>query len=173
MAPTTLEELLDREAIRDRLYRYARGLDRMDRELLRDTYWPDAVDDHNNFQGLAWDFVEVALDRTSKMDATWLILGNILIELHGDTADVETYFDCYHRMVRDDGSRYDLNTCGRYLDRFEKRNGEWRVANRLVKHDWFRQFEDSEDWEKGVAGHTYAPSRKPVDPVYTRWASLG
>lgn len=168
MTLTTLEQLLDREAIRDCLLRYARGLDRMDRELLENTYWPDAVDDHDNFRGLAMDFVDVALDRVSRMDATSLFIGNILIELDGDAAEVETYFDCYHRMVREDGSRYDLNTSGRYIDRFEKRDGEWRVAHRLVKHDWFREYPSSADWETGVAGHVYAPSRKPDDPVYRR-----
>lgn len=173
MGPTTLEELLDRESIRDCLMRYCRGIDRMDRELLESVYWPDALDDHGNFKGTAADFLDLALDKVAKMDATAFFIGNILIELQGAVAHVETYFNVYHRQVREDGSRYDLNTSGRYIDRFEKRGGEWRVADRLVKHDWFREYEDSGDWDAGVHGIKYGISRKPNDPVYTRSSQRG
>lgn len=44
----TLDELLDREAIRDCLARYCRGVDRLDRALLLSTYWPGAEDDHGS-----------------------------------------------------------------------------------------------------------------------------
>ena len=40
-------ELADREAIRDCLYRYCRGVDRCDEQMLRSAYWEDAYDDHS------------------------------------------------------------------------------------------------------------------------------
>src|SRR5579862_3908887 len=45
------DELADREAIRDCLYRYCRGVDRCDMELLRSAYWPGAMDTHTGFKG--------------------------------------------------------------------------------------------------------------------------
>ena len=51
MVNARLQELCDRADIFDCMYRYARGIDRMDRELLRSTYHDDAVDDHVGFVG--------------------------------------------------------------------------------------------------------------------------
>ena len=38
-----MQELVDREAIRECLYRYCRGIDRLDEAALRSSYWPDAI----------------------------------------------------------------------------------------------------------------------------------
>jgi hypothetical protein len=38
-------------AIQDVLYRYARGVDRRDWELVRSVYHPDATDDHGGYRG--------------------------------------------------------------------------------------------------------------------------
>jgi len=168
MGPTTLEELLDREAIRDCLMRYCRGIDRIDPEMIESAYWPGAIDDHGNFRGTVAEFLTFAADRLREMDQTTHFIGNILIELQGESAHVETYFDAYHRMSRADGSRYDLSTAGRYVDRFEKRGGEWRIADRVVAWDWFREYPESADWERGVLGLKFRSSRKPEDPIYNR-----
>ena len=46
-----LTELLDREAIRDCIYRYCRGIDRADEASLRSSYRPDATDRHEPYAG--------------------------------------------------------------------------------------------------------------------------
>ena len=53
-----VQNLIDREAIRDCLHRYCRGIDRCDVETLRSVYWPEAVDNHVYFNGNAWEFAE-------------------------------------------------------------------------------------------------------------------
>ena len=41
------------------------------------------------------------------------------------------------RQRRIDGDQTVLETFGgRYLDRFERRDGEWRIAHRTVVHEW-------------------------------------
>ena len=40
---------MDREAIRDCIYRYCRGIDRADEAALRSSYWPDAEDRHGAY----------------------------------------------------------------------------------------------------------------------------
>ena len=61
------EEMADREAIRDCLFRYCRGIDRMDPELLATAYWPGAMDYHTGFTGTVEQFIEWALPRLAAM----------------------------------------------------------------------------------------------------------
>ncbi|WP_375476543.1 nuclear transport factor 2 family protein [uncultured Jatrophihabitans sp.] len=134
-----LRELADRAEIHDVLLRYCRGADRLDAELIRSAYHPDAVDDHGKFLGSAGDFAEwvVGVMRETSI-STQHTLPNVLIEFDGDVAGVETSFVAYHRKADPDaesGERIEVFG-GRYLDRFERRSGQWRIAERTVAHDW-------------------------------------
>jgi hypothetical protein len=144
-------ELADREGIRDCLYRFCRGVDRVDVDLILSAFWPDATDEHGNFEAnSAQDFVDHALPVLQSMDLTTHDLGNILIDIEGDTAFVESYVRAYHRMRRPNGERYDHISSSRYLDRMERRDGEWRIKHRTVVRDWFREFPDSAAWAEGA-----------------------
>ena len=134
----TPESVVDREAIRDCLARYCRGIDRRNEDLLTGVYWPEATDDHIQYKGSATGFIEWVLPRLAGMEITQHFLGQSLISLHGDLATVETYFQAYHRIL--DGERpADLVFGGRYLDRFAKRQGEWKILERRVIADWFQK----------------------------------
>lgn len=160
-------ELADREAIRECLYRYARGVDRLDADMLRSAYWPEAIDKHLEFRGNTEEFIAWAFPVMGAMDQTMHMIGNILINIHGTTADAESYFYGYHRITIE-ARKHDVIGAGRYLDRFEKRGDEWRIIERLVLTDWFRQYPDSADWEAGLLGlKADMGSRYPQDPSYT------
>jgi hypothetical protein len=160
-------ELADREAIRDCLMRYSRGIDRRDPELLRGVYWPGAVDEHLDFVGTGEDFIDYVIPALSRMDQTMHLLGNILIDIQGDEASVETYFQAFHRLRLDGEERRDFEAAGRYVDRFAKRDDEWRIARRVVIIDWFRAYPDSADWSNGVLGNRTEPGgHKPDDRSY-------
>ena len=151
----TLQQLVDCENIRNCLARYCRGVDRADAELIRSAYWPDIDASQLDFRGdceafLAWSFPSVA-----KMDFISHQIGNVLIELHGDSADVQTSFTSYRRVATDGGMRGTLGG-GRYLDRFERREGLWKIAKRLVVVDWSH--------ELGTA-----PPGLPVAGAVKRW----
>ena len=60
-----VQELLDREAIRDCIARYARGVDRFDRELILSAFHPDAIDEHGKFVGTRDGFADWALNQHS------------------------------------------------------------------------------------------------------------
>ena len=45
------QQLADREAIRECVLRYSRGVDRLDVEQMKSAYWPEATDDHGRFVG--------------------------------------------------------------------------------------------------------------------------
>lgn len=165
-----LTELADREAIRECLYRYSRGVDRLDPDMLRSAYWPDAIDTHLDFRGNVEEFIAWAFPIMAQMDQTMHLIGNVLMTIRGDSADVESYFYGYHRIAID-GTKKDVIGSGRYVDRFEKRDDEWRVAERLVVTDWFREYPDSADWSKGLLGQRLdLGGRCPDDPGYTRIA---
>ncbi len=143
------EEMVDREAIRDTLLRYCRASDRVDEAMLRSVYWPDALDDHMEFSGSVDEFVEYSVPNLTAMRYNQHMIGNMLIDINGDRADVETYFQGYHSIPDENGSRHDVFAGGRYLDTFEKRNDEWRILKRFVVVDWFKEYPDTCDWENG------------------------
>ena len=162
------DELADREAIRQCLYRYSRGTDRCDEAMLRSAYWEDAVDDHLSFSGDREAFIAWSMPILGAMDARFHLLANILIELHGDEAAVETYFYGFHRLRPETGEPYDVVISGRYVDRFEKRDDEWRIGRRIVVVDWFREYPDSADWSKGLMGMMIEPGGIIPDDVSYR-----
>ena len=61
-------QLWDREMIRDCLYRYCRGIDRVDEALLRSAYWPDGTDTHGAYRGSASGFVDWAMEALPKIE---------------------------------------------------------------------------------------------------------
>ncbi|MFC5463078.1 nuclear transport factor 2 family protein [Massilia niabensis] len=164
---SAVQKLLAHEDIRHCLMRYARAIDRCDPELLGAVYWPEATDSHGSFEGTAAAFIDWVIPLLRAMDQTMHLLGNILIELEGDKAAVETYFTAYHRIRRHGGEPYDVIVSGRYIDRMECRNGEWRIGERRVVYDWVREFEDSSDWSKPVLGLRFESNRIENDPSYT------
>ncbi|WP_052223335.1 nuclear transport factor 2 family protein [Novosphingobium malaysiense] len=161
------EELADREAIRECLYRYSRGVDRLDADMVRSAYWPDCIDEHMGFSGNTEEFIAWAFPIMGGMDQTMHMIGNVLTSIRGNQADVESYFYGIHRINLPDGGKSDVIGAGRYLDRFEKRDDEWRIAKRLVVTDWFRQYPDSADWSQGMLGIMVDPGgRFPDDDSY-------
>ncbi len=163
-----LEELADREAIRECLYRYSRGVDRLDADMVRSAYWPDVVDTHLDFTGNAEEFIAWSFAAMRTMDQTQHLIANVLMTIRGSSADVESYFYGFHRINGPDG-KFDVIGAGRYVDRLEKRGDEWRIAERLVVTDWFRQYPDSADWSKGMLGMMIEPGgRFPDDESYKR-----
>jgi hypothetical protein len=163
-----LAELADREAIKECLCRYTRGVDRLDEEMVRSAYWPDVVDTHLSFKGNCEEFIDWSFPAMGSMDQTQHFMGNMLIQVSGDSAEAESYFFGFHRINGPDG-KFDLIAGGRYADRFEKRDDEWRIIERLVITDWFRKFDDSADWTNGMLGFMIEPGgRAPNDESYKR-----
>ena len=51
-AAPAVQRMLDKDDIRDAIYRYARGVDRGDLALIRTAYHADAWDEHGDFAGI-------------------------------------------------------------------------------------------------------------------------
>ncbi|RWA97914.1 MAG: hypothetical protein EOR78_28100 [Mesorhizobium sp.] len=140
MDQAKITELLNREAIRDCLYRYSRGIDRADEAALRSAYWPDAHDSHGAYRGSAEGFVRFALGVFKTGLRNVHQITNILIEfINPAEAAVESYFSALQRGPDNDGGVRQMLLCGRYCDLFQKREGEWRIAERTVVYDWVEE----------------------------------
>lgn len=126
-------ELLDRADISDCLNRYARGVDRVDEELIRSAFWEDAHDEHGAVSGSIDDFLAWFIPNQPNREAAQHILANHTVVLDGTTARAETYFTS---VAKHEGSDRLEQVGGRYLDTFAKRDGQWRILRRLVLLDW-------------------------------------
>ena len=174
-------ELCDREAIRQCIHRYARGVDRFDRELILSAFHPDALDEHGKFVGTREEFVDWALGQHGGAHLSHQhCLLNHSCELDGDTAHAETYF-MFVSMNR--AGRPVTIGGGRYVDRLERRDGDWRIAVRVCLRDWSQMDErpDMDDLssftstrallsevERAFMNAGRRPARDRSDPSYDR-----
>ena len=130
-------DLRDREEIRNVIYSYVHGTDRCDRDLIADAYHADAWDDHGSFSGDRDTVSDLIASNSGGALNSQHHVGNIFIELYDDVANVESYFiSMQWRQI--DGAFYTRARAGRYLDRFERRDAQWRIAHRAVVDDWAR-----------------------------------
>ena len=150
----TVETMLAKQDIRDVLARYARGVDRADGPLLKSCYHADAIEEHGNtYTGPAHAYVDGAIPRMQKMTlpmAHYLCNSHFEFEEDGDVAFVETYVLTFARFADNGGMPQDTLTGGRLFDRFERRDGVWKIAHRKMTLDWNRDAPESETWCLGL-----------------------
>ena len=146
-----LQAIEDRNAIHENQMRYLRGVDRKDWDLIRSAYWPDAAHDHGEVKGDVEQLIGWIQEWHAVIPQVLHFLGNEYIELNGDVAIMESYLLTLQDEVSENGSKFDW-IGSRYIDRYERRNGEWKIAERVVPLVFTRP--------------SMEPSGKPlVDPV--------
>lgn len=135
---SALNELLDKQEITEQIYNYARSMDRLDLELGKSVFHPEATADYGTqmYQGTGYGFVEMCMKAHLQHLTHSHQMGNILIEVNGDTALSETYGDVTNRSLDKNGILYDSRNLGRYVDRWLKRDGTWRIIERKYIHDF-------------------------------------
>jgi len=160
-----LQRLLDERAIERRLVDYCRGVDRLDAALVASVYHPDGTDDHGSFKGLGVDFADHVTRRLSeRYEATMHSISNVVIAFTDpDSARVESHVCARHRGSDDQGPTM-MSFGGRYVDRFDRRDGTWKIAHRAVVHEW----DKLEHIEPAYSpGHFRDGVRSPDDMSYT------
>jgi ketosteroid isomerase-like protein len=168
-----LARLVHKDEIRDVLAAYARGVDRGDGPLLKSCYHPDAIEEHGGrYTGNAHEYVDGAIPRIMGMDAMQHVLGTSHFDFVGDDlAYVETYIVTLARITVG-GETLDTFTGGRLIDRFERRDGRWKIAHRRTIFDWNRDTPTRQGWVGGM----FVPGtpgmrmgcKGPTDPSYER-----
>lgn len=131
-----LRELLDKQDIHEILLKYCRGVDRQDKDLIAQAYHADAVDDHGDFVVAARDIPDLFTTLAARpANGGMHLVANSLIEIEGDTAYAESYFLAIKDADNEDKSFLRIRA-GRYVDRFERREGRWAIAERVVVDEW-------------------------------------
>ena len=118
---------------------YCRGIDGLDPELVATAFHPGAV--LSGYGGDPMDidtFADVACTSLQKrFTATQHRISNTAVDFAADgaSASVETYVTADHIKPTEAGDVLHAFT-GRYIDRFEERDGAWKITTRALRHDW-------------------------------------
>ncbi len=131
-----LQALLDKQEIHELMCRYSRTLDWLDDEGQALCYWPDAEIDYGFFKGKAADFVPFVMDIERASKRRWHMLNSLQIVLHDDSHASGECYGLATGLNDNDGTMKGNLFGGRYLDEFEKRDGEWRISARRYFMDW-------------------------------------
>lgn len=133
MTEKRIQGLIDRQDISDALIRFARGMDRFDRDLFLSAFHSDAIIDAGPYVGGAEGLYDWAAGlHEAGQFATQHNLLNQTIELDGDTAHVETYY-LFAGRNRDETVWV---AGGRYINRFERRGAQWAIAMHCNAIEW-------------------------------------
>ena len=169
----SLQSLIDKSEIRELVQLFCRAADRKDIELMRSLYHEGATDDHGAFfSGLASEFFE----QLPAIQQSMLILHhNItshIIALDGDRAEGEVYVIAFHQVKTESGPM-DLLIGGRYLDRYERKSGQWKFSHRSVLADWVHSNEPSlVNLDHPLVKGSHIGEGGPDDPSYRLLAMM-
>jgi hypothetical protein len=129
-----LPDLSAHEAVRQAIYTYCRGVDRLDPELIAAAFWPDATITLGSiYAGPPPGFVDVAMGFMGMFAATRHDVGNISLRRDGDAIGYEAYVRTWHWI---EAAGKELVVLGRYIGRATARDGEWRIAEHGELMDW-------------------------------------
>jgi hypothetical protein len=157
-----LRRLLDKEAIRECVHNYARGIDRHDEEILRSVFHADAIDNHGDVVLGRDEFATWANEWHTKVTAHHMhSISTHFSDVQGNEAHAVTYV--LFTLCRKDGTTVHVGG-GRYVDRLLRRGDEWRVILRRLIIDW-RMNARSATAHARLAGHPHG-SWERTDPSY-------
>ena len=183
-----LSDTADRAEIENLLGLYCRAIDRLDLELLRSVYHPDAVDDHGAMCLNAHEFSEKIIELLGNLCVnTMHTVTHSVIELDGDDATSESYYLAVHVIAANAQSienwfgptylkeqkvsgcvdkPHEYICCGRYLDCLEKRKGVWKISKRQITNEWGVCRPVQMVTEGFPASSSVMGNRDRSDPVY-------
>ncbi|MGA8371952.1 MAG: nuclear transport factor 2 family protein, partial [Acidimicrobiales bacterium] len=107
--------------------------------------------------------IDVGLRRFA---GTMHLIGNHLCELAGDTAYAETYGTAHHWGEPLEDPARNFTSAFRYVDRFERRAGDWRIAERFAVREWTRAV--PAEVVRAKEGEGPVARRDRSDPAYLR-----
>lgn len=149
---TELEKLRAERDIYALLARYCRGQDRLDLEMVRSCYHPDAYDNHggrndgDTYQGgvdglLAWMHRQVNYGAIGQH-----FIGNFSVDVQGDVAFSEAYIHSASRRRDESGAPTMSLIYVRFYDRLERRDGSgWKIARRDIVWDSAQEIPNPDD----------------------------
>jgi hypothetical protein len=144
------ERIADRLEIQDVMYRWCRAIDRLDYDEIRAVFHADATDTHGIYNGNIEGLISWIRERHRTITFSMHQVSNMLIEFATpEVAMSEAYLRTIQRYPAEAAAALkqlangyepvgasDLWTCSRYIDRFERRDGAWKIAQRVLAQEW-------------------------------------
>lgn len=184
----SLARLRDRAQIEDILLRWCRAVDRLDTSSIERLFHSDATDRHGAFNGGVDGLIQWITDRHKSISFSMHQLSNVLVEFAGpNLALVESTVCSIQRYAPDagealaqssggklgePGAETDVFGSARYVDRFERRAGEWRIAARTVVFGWKRMAAVPADGPR-IPPEYEAQRRDAADFIFRARQALG
>ena len=133
----SLQQLVDRQAVEDTLYRYASTVDRQDWEALRGVFAPDVVGlfgDNPPVHG-ADALVDWIISVAGTRDWQHHLLNVYHVDIDGDEASAVTYHTSHQTQLDEPGSVYVI--VARYYDTLRRNpDGRWVIARKEMRVGW-------------------------------------
>lgn len=185
--PQGIDLLLARAEIHDRILGWTRGVDRKDWKLAAGIFHPDAIDDHGIYTGPVDGLIETLEARHRGIEMSMHFVSNVFIEFaDSHTAAAESYCLVWQRYGLEDRAAravisggadnsdrpIDMLMSARYVDRFELRDGVWKIARRTTVFERAMRFEVPEDGPKNAPDWTVG-MRDASDPLMLLRRELG
>jgi ketosteroid isomerase-like protein len=131
-----LRDLVDQQAVRDVIASIARGIDRLDFELLASCYAEDAIDERHGVRRQIGEFLEWVEPILIGMESTLHSISTQLVEVDGDAAYAESYCMARHFSVTaEDRPAHEWFVYCRYLDRFARTDARWLLTHRRCAYE--------------------------------------
>lgn len=167
-----LHDLEAESAIRHKLSLYPRGLDRQDTEIGMKVFAEDAYIDYGTapdgswqWQGTGPEWIEYCTNTIDKgITASGgfydHLIFNVCVNVNGDKAGSEYYGQAPVMTPHDDGTYTWGASVARYCDKWECRDGDWLIVERIVTNDF--------QWKIDGAhlGAPYGCAFDETDPSY-------
>jgi len=158
---SSIEELLSKQAITETLYRYCRGLDRMDKPMALSVWHPRGIADYGEiFKGDGAGFIDWVWEQHARMTAHSHQITNISCDVKGECAVSEAYVTTALITETRPGYQSVFTGRGRYVDCWSRRAGIWAIDHRRYIHD-FGEVHEGPSPDSGRAGR-----RDRQDPSY-------
>jgi SnoaL-like domain len=163
-----LDAALARDAIRQLLTGYCRGVDRGDKALLASVFWEDSAVISGVINASGPQFADSIIDYvTANLEYCFHSIANEWIEVKGDRAVGEHYI-----IAHLCAGGQDVMTGGRYIDGYQRRDGVWKISERTFVADWNTTHPKSLELDGMYEPLKNRGSFGKGDPVYAHWASF-
>lgn len=171
---TALDELLTKQRLTELVAAYSRAADRADEQLLASLFHSGAICDSGVIRAEGQEFARRFVAWTHEYAAALAhCVCSSWFELRDDTAIGETYVLAMCQLNERHGAAQSL-VAGRYLDRFARRDGEWKFTERRFVVDCAQVSPNEQSGDAMTPQTDATPLRggfKPADPIFQFWSA--
>ena len=169
MTEASVTNLLTKQQLHELVARYCHAVDRRDADELRQLWWPEGDIDFGLFKGKTAAFIDIICQPNAAVLTSFHSVSNEYFTLEGSQASGLCYVTAMSSVIDSGtGVTTDQLVGGRYLDRFEQRDGQWRFLDKLFVIDWNITQPHSGVWNSGIGGAAARGCFGHQDPSYNR-----